>query len=102
MLGAQRISTLFPYTTLFRSENLISPADVSVQVNDTIDDSTLSLSDAAVNDVADINITATVDNAPQGSDLVISLDNGQIITILAGQTTGSVTFANPNGEDPYL
>jgi Ca2+-binding RTX toxin-like protein len=71
-------------------------------VNDTIDNSTLTLTAAAVNEGADITISATVDNAPEDTDLVITLDNGQIITIAVGATTGSVTFANPNGEDVYL
>ncbi|WP_035333486.1 immunoglobulin-like domain-containing protein, partial [Acinetobacter johnsonii] len=83
-------------------ENLVSPADVSVVVNDTIDNSTLTLTAAAVNEGADITISATVDNAPEDTDLVITLDNGQIITIAVGQTTGQVTFANPNGEDVYV
>ncbi|WP_035333918.1 immunoglobulin-like domain-containing protein, partial [Acinetobacter junii] len=73
-------------------ENLVSPADVSVVVNDTIDNSTLTLTAAAVNEGADITISATVDNAPEDTDLVITLDNGQIITIAVGQTTGQVTF----------
>ena len=49
---------------------------------------------------ADITITATVDNAPE-TDLVLTLDNGKTITIAAGATSSSVTFANPNIEDEY-
>ncbi|MFW2101960.1 immunoglobulin-like domain-containing protein, partial [Acinetobacter johnsonii] len=67
-----------------------------------VETTTLTLTAAAVNEGADITITATVDNAPEDTDLVITLDNGQIITIAVGATTGSVTFANPNGEDVYL
>ncbi len=37
-----------------------------------------------------------MDNAPQGSNLVITLSNGQQITVAAGELSGSVTFAAPN------
>ncbi|WP_447046099.1 retention module-containing protein [Vreelandella sp. H-I2] len=39
-----------------------------------------------------ITVTATVSNAPQDSPLVITLSNGQQITIAVGEVTGSVTF----------
>src|SRR5574344_1965679 len=48
-----------------------------------------------------ITIVATVTNPPQ-TDLIITLNNGQTITISAGQTTGSTTFTNPNSEDVYV
>src|SRR4051812_22548833 len=37
-----------------------------------------------------ITYTATVDNAVTGSDLVLTLSNGQHITIAVGQTVGTV------------
>uniref|UniRef100_UPI0030161296 retention module-containing protein n=1 Tax=Alcaligenes sp. PF14 TaxID=3120297 RepID=UPI0030161296 len=40
----------------------------------------------------DITITATVENPPQGGDLVIKLTNGQEIIIKEGETRGSVTY----------
>jgi T1SS-143 domain-containing protein len=82
-------------------EALDKSATSTVTVVDTIDTTTVTLADVTVNEGADITISASVDNAPQGSDLVITLDNGQTITILDGATTGSVTFTNPNGEDVY-
>ena len=45
-------------------------------------------------------ITASVTNAPE-TDLVLTLSNGAEITIGAGETTGSVSFANPNTDDVY-
>ncbi|QJA24740.1 retention module-containing protein [Vreelandella piezotolerans] len=48
-----------------------------------------------------ITITATVSVAPQGSPLVITLSNGQQITIAIGETTGSVTF-DSRPDDAYL
>ncbi|MEM5557883.1 immunoglobulin-like domain-containing protein, partial [Aliarcobacter cryaerophilus] len=64
--------------------------------------STITLSDETVNEGADIIITATVTNPPQ-TDLIITLNNGQTITIPAGQTAGSSKpFTNPNSEDVYI
>ncbi|WP_040480699.1 retention module-containing protein, partial [Vreelandella boliviensis] len=48
-----------------------------------------------------ITVTASVNNAPQGSPLVITLSNGQQITIAVGETTGSVTF-DSRPDDVYL
>src|SRR5699024_747484 len=73
-----------------------------VVVTDTEDTTTITLSDVTVNEGEDITLTATVDNAPQGSDLVIELDNGETITIAEGQTSGSVTFTNQKGDTPYV
>ena len=69
-------------------------ASVSTDITDTIDNTTVTLSSADVDEGADITITATVDNAPE-ADLVLTLDNGETITIAAGATSNSVTFANP-------
>jgi len=83
-------------------EDLDTSATSTVTVTDTVDSSTVTLGDVTVNEGDDITLSATVDNAPQGSDLVLTLNNGETITIVAGATTGSVTFANPNGEDGYV
>ncbi len=52
-----------------------------------------------------ITYTATVDNAPEGSDLVLilALSNGDsvAITIPAGETTGSADYSYSN-PDPYV
>ncbi|SDI73683.1 retention module-containing protein [Pseudomonas abietaniphila] len=45
--------------------------------------------------------TASVTQAPL-SDLTITLSNGSVIVIQAGQTSGSVTVQIPNGNTPYL
>ncbi|WP_100639511.1 immunoglobulin-like domain-containing protein [Marinobacter salexigens] len=71
-------------------------------IADTIDTTTVTLDDVTVNEGADIIISATVGHAPQNTDLVLTLDNGQTITIAVGDTTGSVTFANPKGDTPYV
>lgn len=84
-------------------ENLtFDSAAVSTEVKDTIDTTTVSLDNSTVNEGEDITLTATVDNAPKTTPLVLTLNNGETITIAVGQTTGSATFANPNGEDVYL
>ncbi|WP_309043112.1 immunoglobulin-like domain-containing protein [Marinobacter sediminicola] len=73
-----------------------------VTVKDTVDTTTVTLNDSTVVEGGDITISATVDHAPEGSDLVLTLSNGEQITIVAGTTTSSVTFANPNSDDTYL
>ncbi len=49
-----------------------------------------------------ITYTATVDNAPLGSNLLLTLNNGGTITILAGEHTGSVNGTLSGGEDVYV
>jgi hypothetical protein len=82
-------------------ENLVTTDTSTVTVNDTIDATTVSLASSEVNEGADITITASVDNAPQ-TDLVVTLSNGETLTIVAGATSGSVTFTNPNADDAYV
>ena len=48
-----------------------------------------------------ITYSATVDNAPQTTDLVITLDNGETLTILAG-TTSSNTATVTTADDVYV
>ena len=48
-----------------------------------------------------ITYVATVDNPPQGTPLVVSLDNGATINIPVGGTSGSVTVDAPS-DDPYI
>ncbi len=83
-------------------ENLITTDTVSVNILDTVDDTTVSLTGpASVNEGDTVTITATVDNAPSGGSLVINLDNGQSITIADGATTGTVTFT-AQSEDVFI
>ncbi|PMR79615.1 hypothetical protein C1H70_11570, partial [Halomonas urumqiensis] len=51
-----------------------------------------------VPELTEITLTANVDNPPQ-TDLTLELSNGEVITILAGQSSGSVTFNAPNVPD---
>uniref|UniRef100_UPI00299F8547 immunoglobulin-like domain-containing protein n=1 Tax=Aliarcobacter butzleri TaxID=28197 RepID=UPI00299F8547 len=77
------------------------PTTPTIPVDTRVAASAITLNNLTVDEGKDITITATVDNAPQ-TDLVITLNNGEKITIKAGETTGSITFTNPNAEDVYL
>ncbi|MGL6452505.1 retention module-containing protein, partial [Aeromonas veronii] len=57
--------------------------------------------DAEVNEGGFITFTATLDEPVFGSDLVILLSNGAVITIPVGQSSGSVTVAAP-ADSPYV
>ncbi|RGE37189.1 hypothetical protein DZC30_22845, partial [Comamonas testosteroni] len=71
-------------------------------VRDDDDTSTVTLSSAAsVTEGQDIVITATVDKAPQGSNLVLTLSGGHTLTILDGQTSGSVSVPT-RADDAYV
>ncbi|MFV1873693.1 MAG: immunoglobulin-like domain-containing protein [Oleiphilus sp.] len=69
-------------------------------ITDTVDTTTVSLS--ATGSITEaggtVTYTATVDNAP-GSDLTVSLNNGETITIAAGETTGTVDVTVASDED---
>ncbi|MGJ0350641.1 hypothetical protein NG773_05835, partial [Aliarcobacter cryaerophilus] len=73
----------------------------TIPVDTRVPASVITLSDPTVDEGNQITIVATVTNPPQ-TDLIITLNNGQTITISAGQTTGSTTFTNPNSEDVYI
>ncbi|WP_158615206.1 immunoglobulin-like domain-containing protein, partial [Legionella septentrionalis] len=81
-------------------EQLDTSDTATITVQDTIDTTTVTLGDVTVNEGGTITLTANVNNAPE-TDLTLTLSNGEIITILAGQTSGSVTFAAPT-DDAYL
>ncbi|ATL91501.1 hypothetical protein CK911_00750 [Aeromonas sp. CU5] len=57
--------------------------------------------DPQVNEGGLITFTATLDEPVFGSDLVIQLSNGAVITIPVGQSSGSVTVAAP-ADSPYV
>ncbi|KNH16342.1 type I secretion protein, partial [Pseudomonas syringae] len=66
-------------------------------VNDTIDTSTVSLS--ATSNVAEggtVVYTASVSAPVTGSPVVVTLSNGQTITIPVGSSSASVNFTAPN------
>ncbi|KNH42816.1 immunoglobulin-like domain-containing protein, partial [Pseudomonas lini] len=66
-------------------------------VNDTIDSSTVSLT--ATSSVAEggtVVYTASVSAPVTGSPVVVTLSNGQVITIPVGSNSASVNFTAPN------
>ncbi|MBL4827836.1 MAG: retention module-containing protein [Spongiibacteraceae bacterium] len=72
----------------------------STQITDTIDTSVVTLSaPVSITEAqSTITYTATVDNSPE-TDLQLNLSNGETITILAGQFSGSVDVAIGSDED---
>uniref|UniRef100_UPI003530F6E2 immunoglobulin-like domain-containing protein n=1 Tax=unclassified Pseudomonas TaxID=196821 RepID=UPI003530F6E2 len=79
-------------------ENLVTSGTPAVTtVNDTIDTSTVSLTATAnVAEGETVVYTATVTAPVTGSPVVVTLSNGQTITIAVGETTGTVNFVAPN------
>ncbi|UWF49513.1 LapA family giant adhesin [Pseudomonas sp. N3-W] len=79
-------------------ENLATnPAPAVTNVTDTIDTSTVKLT--ATETAAEggtVTYTATVGQPVTGSPVVVTLANGQNITIDIGKTTGTVTTVAPN------
>ncbi|WP_167523438.1 DUF5801 repeats-in-toxin domain-containing protein, partial [Bradyrhizobium sacchari] len=87
----------------FEAVNTTTYGNATVTIKDTIDPTTVTLNDVTVNEGAGTaTISASVDHAPQGSNLVLTLSNGTTITILAGQTTGTSTPFPVQGDDPYI
>jgi hypothetical protein len=84
-----------------------SPDDVTLTTTDIPTDAadynaTITLGDISASEGStDVTISATVDNPPL-TDLVITLDNGATITILAGQTSGTSTPFAVQGDDVYV
>uniref|UniRef100_UPI0028AEC71C immunoglobulin-like domain-containing protein n=1 Tax=Pseudomonas sp. TaxID=306 RepID=UPI0028AEC71C len=83
-------------------ENLVADqSTVTTAVTDVATTTTLSLTATpSVAEGGSIVYTATLSN-PAGSPVTVTLSNGQVITIAANQTSGSVTVAAP-GDDPYI
>ncbi len=79
-------------------ENLVPNTTPAVtEITDTVDTSTVKLSaDTSVAEGGTVTYTATVGAPVTGSPVVVTLANGQNITIVVGQTTGSVTYTAPN------
>ncbi|WP_085613331.1 MULTISPECIES: retention module-containing protein [unclassified Pseudomonas] len=95
---AGKVETTISTTTGGNFENLVtSTAPAVTTVNDTIDTSTVSLTATAnVAEGETVVYTATVTAPVTGSPLVVTLSNGQTITIAVGETTGTVNFVAPN------
>ena len=83
-------------------DNINTSDTATLTINDTIDTTTVTLDNVTVNEDQTITYTASVDNAPQGSDLVLTLSNGAVITIAENQTSGSSDPYPAQGDDPYL
>ncbi|MGJ0289621.1 hypothetical protein NG749_04705 [Aliarcobacter cryaerophilus] len=77
------------------------PGDPSIPVDPKVPASTITLTGSEVIEGEKITITATVDKPVTGSDLVIKLDNGEIITIPVGETTGKVEYESRE-DDVYV
>ncbi|WP_045121606.1 immunoglobulin-like domain-containing protein, partial [Pseudomonas sp. GM16] len=79
-------------------ENLVPSTTPAVtSVTDTIDTSTVKLTaDTSVAEGGTVTYTATVGAPVTGSPVVVTLANGQNITIEVGKTTGTVTTTAPN------
>src|SRR5207248_2619545 len=103
------------YTTLFRStvgitgtsggnfEALTTTSTVTTTVADDTDASTVTLSAAgSVTEGGSIIYTASVDAAVTGTPLVITLSNGQTITISVGQTSADSTPYLVLADDAYV
>src|SRR4029077_12897662 len=69
-------------------------------VSDDVDTTTVSLTATpSASEGGTITYTASVGAPVTGSDVTVTLDNGQTITIAVGSSTGSVTV--PVGDDVY-
>ncbi|WP_291591222.1 retention module-containing protein, partial [Comamonas sp. UBA7528] len=83
-------------------DRLDTTSTTSTNVVDDQDPTEIVLSaDTQVTEGGKITVTATVDKAPQGSDLVITLKTGETITIKVGELTGSV-LTDSRPDDGYL
>ncbi|WP_434699241.1 retention module-containing protein [Pseudomonas sp. D1-1] len=79
-------------------ENLVpNTAPVVTDVTDTLDTSTVSLTASpSVGEGGTVVYTASVNAPVTGAPLVVTLSNGQSITIPVGSSSGSVNFTAPN------
>ncbi|WP_434607509.1 retention module-containing protein [Pseudomonas sp. R1-7] len=79
-------------------ENLVpSTAPAVTDVTDTLDTSTVSLTASpSVGEGGTVVYTASVNAPVTGAPLVVTLSNGQSITIPVGESSGSVNFTAPN------
>jgi surface adhesion protein len=79
-------------------ENLVTnPAAAVTQITDTLDTSTVSLTaSGTVAEGGTVVYTASVTAPVTGSPVVVTLSNGQTITIPVGSSSASVNFTAPN------
>ncbi|MCZ0752839.1 retention module-containing protein, partial [Aeromonas enteropelogenes] len=82
--------------------NAEPPRDALGGEEQTFISTNLTLSAAPqVNEGGTITFTASVDTPVFGTDLIVTLSNSAVITIPAGQSSGSVTVAAPS-DSPYV
>ncbi|WP_243435242.1 retention module-containing protein, partial [Pseudomonas sp. 21_B] len=95
---AGKVEVSITGTTGGNFENLVpSTVPAVTEVTDTIDTSTVKLTaDTSVAEGGTVTYTATVGAPVTGSPVVVTLTNGQTITIEVGKTTGTVTTTAPN------
>ncbi|CAG0959908.1 RTX-I toxin determinant A from serotypes 1/9 [Methylophilaceae bacterium] len=83
-----------------------SPSTATIVINSVIDVTTVTLSSATdganVTEGVGIVYTATVDRPVAGSDLVVTLSNGQTITIPVGATSADSAPYVPRPDDAYV
>ncbi len=92
-----------PFTSSQKKEDLAHKLileEKPVEVKEVALPTKITLTGSEVIEGEDITITATVDNAPE-TDLIITLSNNEIITIKAGELTGTVTY-NSRADDKYI
>ncbi|MBV7300991.1 retention module-containing protein, partial [Enterovibrio paralichthyis] len=75
--------------------------------NTVVDDSdsttlSLKLSSNTVTEGGTLTLTVSVDNAPQSTDLKVTLSNGQVVTIPAGETSVTVDYTPQRADDLYV
>ncbi|MFJ2387235.1 retention module-containing protein [Pseudomonas koreensis] len=105
---AGKVEVSITGTTGGNFENLVpSTVPAVTEVTDTIDTSTVKLTaDTSVAEGGTVTYTATVGAPVTGSPVVVTLTNGQTITIEVGKTTGTVTTTAPNdvlnGHEPLI
>ena len=79
----------------------INPAAATTSITDTLDTTTVSLTASpSVAEGGSIVYTASLNN-PAGTAVTVNLSNGAAITIAAGASSGSVSFAAPT-DDVYV
>ena len=101
--GTATLTTAISGTTGGNYEALNTTSTTSTNVVDDTDATTVTLTASAnsVSEGGSIIYTATVNNPVTGSNLVITLNNGQTITIPVGQSSASSTAFSVRADDMY-
>ncbi|WP_235581176.1 immunoglobulin-like domain-containing protein, partial [Rhizobacter sp. Root1238] len=101
--GNQTVSVGITNTAGGNFEAVTTTSTASTTVTDDGDASVVTLSASAnsVSEGGSIVYTANVDHAVTGSPLVLTLSNGQTITIAAGQSSGTSAAFAVRADDAY-